>query len=233
MRRTGCEPRSTTTARSRSPRSSSWRCTTRRSASTPPTAGPVAAATSSRAPRWGRCSARWWRGRSTPGGSRPVDPTCGRWSRPAPAPAPWLGRCGPPRPTAPARCAACWSSGPPPSATTAPGRGRVGRADLPASIDGPVVVLANELLDNLAFDLLELHRRRLGRAADHGARRRPRRRPRAGVPGPGRPPRSRCRDRRAGAAAARRRRLAPRRARARGRRRPGGGVRLRDRPPPT
>ena len=51
------------------------RCTRPTAASTPPEGGPAGAATSSPAPRWARCSARWSPGPSTPGGTRPASPT--------------------------------------------------------------------------------------------------------------------------------------------------------------
>ena len=111
------------------------------------------AATSSRHPRSGRCSARSSRASSTPSGSGSDAPTRSRSSTPAPGRARWRAACSPParRAAAALRYVAVEVSrratGPPPR------RRRVPVADLPDEpFDG--VVLAHELLDNLPFRLV-------------------------------------------------------------------------------
>ena len=130
-----------------------------------------------------------WPGPSTAGGTRWAGPTRSWWSRPVRAPACWPAPCCWPSRPARRRCATCSSSGRRRcgSSTDAPSsspRRRSGSArravdadgierpsqigvgpvvvslgELPA-LDRPVVVLANELLDNLAFRLLERGERR-------------------------------------------------------------------------
>ncbi len=68
----------------------------RAAASSPPAAGPAGGATSSPAPRSARCSAPWWPGPSTPGGTSWAGPTRSWWSRRAPAGARWPRPCSAP-----------------------------------------------------------------------------------------------------------------------------------------
>ena len=229
--------------------------TTPTAASTPPAGGPGAAATSSPAPRSGPCSARSWPGRSTPGGTRPGEPDVwtvveagagpGTLARtvlaadPACAPALRYVLVERRRPAGRTRAPALERAGlgfagarpddedAPPASVDGPIVVSLG--DLPR-VPGPCVVLANELLDNLPFGLLERTADGLGRGARRRRRRRPRRGPRARADRPGR------RRRRSGPGCPARTR--PRRGcsdavGARRRRRSRRGLRLRRRPPPT
>ena len=142
---------------------------------------PAAAATSSPRRRSARCSARWWPGPIDGWWRRLGEPDPSWSSRPAPAPAPSLGRCWRPTPDcAPAlRYVLVEGSEPqrrrhgehlpldpaafafspedddsPRAPAHRPGPIVVSLAELPR-LAAPCVVLANELLDNLPFDLWE------------------------------------------------------------------------------
>ena len=114
--------------------------------------GPGAAATSSRRPRSGRCSAPCSPGPSTPSGSGSAGPTRSPSSRPAPARARSPGRCSPPaRRASPAALRRRRGS-----AAQRASASRTASSRVPTCPDGPFdgVVVANELLDNLPFRLV-------------------------------------------------------------------------------
>ena len=172
-------------ARSRSRRSSTSRCTTPTAASTPPADRRAAAATSSPAPRsvplFGAVVARALD--ALVGGGRPPGRVDGGRGGRRPGHA-GPQQSSPRRRRARRPCATCSSSAPPrsgactprtcrsrsrrqPSPSSAGRRGRrAARTDPPTGpivvslgelprLPGPCVVLANELLDNLPFGLLE------------------------------------------------------------------------------
>ena len=186
-------PASGARARSRSTASSSSRCTSPRSASSRRGAARGApGATSSRAPRSARCSARASRARSTGAGASSASPTRSSSSRPARATGGSRATCCAPTRRARARCATCSSSVRPRCATSSAtrlalepadealgpfvrrGAGRRARARCRARVrcsprstscprsSSTGVVLANELLDNLPFGIAECERRAAG-----------------------------------------------------------------------
>ena len=112
--------------------------------------GPAGAATSSRRPRSGRCSAPCSPRARRAGGDELGDPTTSRSSRSAPGRARWPGRSSPPRRRARALRYVAVEVVAAQRALHPDGVESLRRAARPAD---PGVVVANELLDNLPFRL--------------------------------------------------------------------------------